>query len=128
MAAAQQPQQQISATKTAPVDLTSVLQGVDMKLQKEREQIARAINDPNLIRDFTTFNSWVAGMQASIRTLDLLTGKVMDVHGTAWPEIPAPKPPQSAQPEPATPAEAKPAEAPSAPIAASTSEGGATAQ
>lgn len=58
-----------------PVDLRSILVGVEAKLNKERELLMAALNDPAQIRNFIAFNNLVRGMQASIRTLDTMTGK-----------------------------------------------------
>jgi len=58
-----------------PVDMRSCLIGLEAKLNKEREMIVAALNDPVAIRDFNNFNNLVRGMQASIRSLDMLTGK-----------------------------------------------------
>lgn len=58
-----------------PVDMTSVVVGLQTKLEKERELILRALNDAQLIRDFNMFNRLVAGLQASIRSIDTLIGR-----------------------------------------------------
>jgi hypothetical protein len=58
-----------------PVDLSSVLLGLQSKLDKERELLLRALNDPQLIRDFTTCTRLLTGIQASIRSIDTLVGR-----------------------------------------------------
>lgn len=58
-----------------PVDMTSVLVGLQSKLDKERELLLRALNDPQLIRDFNTCKMLLTGIQASIRSIDTLVGR-----------------------------------------------------
>ncbi|CAA2141430.1 hypothetical protein [Hyphomicrobium sp. ghe19] len=58
-----------------PADFRSVLVGLESKVNKERELLMHALNDPKLIRDFATFNDLVRGMQASIRAIDVLVGR-----------------------------------------------------
>lgn len=76
-----------------PADMRTVLIGLESKLKTERELIIQALNDPNRIRDFATFNSLVLAMQGSIRAIDTLVGRT-DLSGN-----PIQKPTVNVEPE-----------------------------
>lgn len=76
-----------------PVDMRSVLAGLESKLNKERELLVRHLSDPQLIRDFGAMNQLVRGLQSSIRSIDTLTGRT-DVLGN-----PIQKPSVNVEPE-----------------------------
>lgn len=57
------------------VDLSSVIQGIQIKLGKEREQIAMLLANQHTLRKFDVLTEAVKSLQASVRALDVLTGQ-----------------------------------------------------
>lgn len=62
------------------VDLSSVINGIKAKLKAERDDISRRLASLDTMRDFGGLAERVLGLQASVRAIDILTGRV-DLNG-----------------------------------------------
>ena len=69
-----------------PVDFTSVLKTIEQKLKGELAELQSSLTDNEALHDFEGFNALVVQMQASVRTLDVLTGRAANIYGETWPD------------------------------------------
>lgn len=67
-----------------PVDFTSVLKTLEAKLATELRELHQMLSTSEGIHDFEAFNAKTVEMQATVRTIDLLQGKVRDIYGTSF--------------------------------------------
>jgi hypothetical protein len=68
-----------------PVDFSSVITTLTQKLMHERTGLEKMLHDHEAIRDFAGFNQLVIQMQSTVRALDVVSGRVIDVYGTPIP-------------------------------------------